>query len=212
MPITYPLTLPVTTIVSSAVLRMRSVVAVTRSAFTGQEQVQTHQGRLWEMLFIYPPMVRADAEQLIAFLAKLNGREGTFLAGDPNGATPRGTASSDPGTPLVVGSSQSGSDLDIDGAPAGASGYLLAGDYISLGIGATTHLHKILDDVNVDSGGTATLTIWPTIREDPVDGATVTVSNTLGHFRLTENVSEFSINVAQHYGIEFEAVEAIQVS
>jgi len=211
MAIIYPLTFPTIDPVS-AILSMRSIVAVTRSPFTGQEQIQTHQGRLWEMTWSYPPMVRSDAEVLISFLAKLGGREGTFLAGDPNGGTPRGSAASSPGTPLVVGSAQSGTELDIDGVPGGASGYLLQGDYISLGSGVTTHLHKVLEDESADSSGAITLTIWPAIRENPVDGATVVVNSALGHFRLAGNVAEFSINVAQHYGIEFSAVEALRVT
>ncbi len=210
MAITYPLTFP-SQGVSGVVMRMRSIVAVTRSPFTGKEQVQVHPGRSWGFTAIYPKMERATAEPIITFLGKLDGRKGTFLVGDPNGATPRGSAADTPGTPLVVGSSQNGSDLDVDGLPAGASGYLLPGDYIQLGTGVNTHLHKVLDQVDVDSTGAATFTLWPELREDPVDGATVVVSGALGHFRLANNVSEFSIGLAAHYGISFSAIEALNV-
>ncbi len=211
MAISYPLTFPVK-VPNSAVLRMRSIVAKVRSPFTGQTQVQVHQGRLWETSITYPRMVRADAELIIAFLAKLDGMRGTFLMGDPAGGTPRGSAASSPGTPLVMGAGQTGSDLEFDGVPGGASSYLLPGDYIHLGSGTGTHLHKVLDQVDADSTGVATMTLWPELRESPANGATIVVSSALGHFRLTENLSEFSINEALHYGISFEAEEALELA
>lgn len=207
MPITYPLTFPSQGLVD-VVFGMRSIVAVTRSPFTGQEQVQKHQGHLWEASVNYPAMKRENAEQVIAFLAKLNGREGTFLMGDPNGATPRGSASSTPGTPIIDGASQTGVDLNIDGLPVGVSGYLLTGDYIGLGTGSSTRFHKVLDDVNTDSVGAATLTIWPELRSSPSDGATVIVSSAVCLFRLASNLSNFSIDVATFYGLSFAAVES----
>jgi len=210
MPITYPLALPSPGI-AQAVVRMISTTSVTESPFTGQVQAQSFARKMWEFEFVYPTMARANAEAVIAFLAKLDGRLGTFLAGDPAAATPRGSASSAPGTPLVMGASQTGVDLNFDGAPAGASGYLLEGDYIGLGTGVNTHLHKVLDDVNIDSAGEGTMTIWPALRESPADNAAITVSSAKGHFRLAENVSEFSIDTAIHYGISFLAREDIQV-
>lgn len=211
MPITYPLTFPAK-VPNSATLSMSSIVSVSRSPFTGQTQTQVYQGRLWGASIAYPRMKRAAAELVIAFLAKLDGKRGTFLMGDPAGDTPRGSAGSSPGTPVVFGASQTGSDLDIDGLPGGASGYLLPGDYIHLGSGTTTHLHKVLDDVNVDSSGAATLVLWPELRESPANNDPVTVSGALGHFRLLENISSFSIDEALHYGIEFEAEEALVIT
>ncbi len=211
MPITYPLTFPAK-VPNSATLSMSSIVAVSRSPFTGQTQTQVYQGRLWGANISYPRMIRADAETIIAFLAKLDGKRGTFLMGDPAGGTPRGSAGTTPGTPVVFGASQTGSDLNIDGLPGGASGYLLIGDYIQLGSGTGTHLHKVLDAVNADSSGAATLTLWPELRESPANNDPVTVSSALGHFRLLENLSEFSIDEALHYGVEFTAEEALVVT
>ena len=102
------------------------------------------------------------------------------LLGDPIGATPRGSASSAPGTPVVNGASQTGDTLSIDGLPASATGYLKAGDYIQLGSGTGAQLYKVLDDVDSNASGEADLTIWPDLRSSPADDATVVVSNAKG--------------------------------
>ena len=154
-------------------------------------------------------MVRAEAEGVIAFLAKLNGREGTFLMGDPDGKTPRGAAAQAPGTPLVKGAGQSGTTLVIDGAPAGTSGYFRAGDYVSLGSGLTTRLYKVLEDADSDGSGTVTLTLWPSLRASPADNAPVVVSNTLGLWRLASDERAWEADAARLYGIGFTALEAL---
>jgi hypothetical protein len=111
--------------------------------------------------------------------------------------------------PFVNGADQTGDSLIIDGASPDESGYLLPGDYIQLGSGATATLHKVLTQVDTDSSGNATVDIWPSIRTAPADNATVVVSNTVGLWRLATNESSWSINEASIYGISFSAMEAI---
>jgi len=129
--------------------------------------------------------------------------------GDPNNATPQGSASTTPGTPVVLGASQTGDSLNIDGLPTSTTGYLLPGDYIQLGTGATATLYKVLTQVDSNSSGEATLDIWPNIRTAPADNATVVVSNTVGNFRLAGGATEWSINNANAYGLQFDAVGVI---
>jgi hypothetical protein len=153
-------------------------------------------------------MNRAQAEEWFSFLVKLNGQYGTFLLGDPHSA-PRGSASSTPGTPVVNGASQTGAELAIDGLPASATGYLKAGDYIQLGAGSTATLHKVLNDVNSNGSGEATLDIWPDLRSSPADDAAVVISNAVGVFRLAANEIGVDINEIEFFGITFAAVEAL---
>jgi hypothetical protein len=208
MTITYPLSFPSITGVSSIVIVPLSVVGITQSIYTLEEQVQAHQGQAWGANVTLPTMKRASGEEWIAFLLSLNGMEGTFLMGDPTGVTPRGSASSAPGTPVINGAAQTGNTLDIDGCPAGATGYLKKGDYIQLSSGATTRLHRVLTDADTDSAGAVTLDIWPNLRESPGDGNTVVVANTLGLFRLKETV-QFPIDTATFYELSFACFEAI---
>ena len=209
MAISYPIAFPVISGVESVVLRTRPVVAVSESPFTLTQQAQAHQGQRWEASVNIPTRKRSIAEYWVAFLLKLNGRQGTFLFGDPNGATPRGSASSSPGTPVVDGAGQTGNQLNISGAPSGASGYLLAGDYIQLGSGSGSRLFKVLDDVNTDSVGDFTALLWPSLRSSPANGATVVVSAAQGVFRLDKNLTEWGISQQTFYDISFNAVEVL---
>lgn len=206
---TYPLSFPSHTGVSTIELSAMDVVALSESPFSLAQQVVRHSGARWSATIKIPATKRADAEYWNAFLLRLRGRYGTFLLGDPNGATPRGTASSSPGTPVVAGGSQTGNELDIDGCPASATGYLKAGDYIQLGSGSTARLHKVLEDVNSDGTGAATLNLWPDLRSSPTDNASVVVSDSKGVFRLSDNEARWAIDTAGIYSIAFSAIEAL---
>jgi hypothetical protein len=209
MTISFPLTLPTATGISSITLRAINAVAISESPFTLKQQVVAHTGQRWEAEVTIPPIKREQAEVWVSFLVSLQGVRGTFLLGDPANATPRGSASSAPGTPLVNGASQTGDSLTIDGCPASATGYLKAGDYIQLGGGSTATLHKVLQDVNTNGSGQATIDLWPYIRNAPSDNSTVVVSNAVGVFRLGSNETNWTIRDAAIYGITFPAIEAI---
>lgn len=202
MAISYPLTLPNHTGVANITLRAVNQTAISSSPFTYQQQVFNHQGKRWEAEIQLPAMKREDAEQWLAWLLSLKGQVGTFELGDPNGATPRGAIG---GSPVVAGSAQTGGSLDIDGCTTSVTGWLKAGDYVQVG----TQLYKVLQDVNTDSSGAATLELWPNIRTAPLDNDPVTVSNAVGRFRLNSGSQDWSIDTATVYGITFAAVEAI---
>lgn len=205
----YPLALPTHTGIARVRLIARDVVGVSTSPFNFTQQVYRHQGQRWEADITLPPMQRADAEQWSSFLLRLRGAYGTFLLGDPNGATPRGSASATPGTPVINGASQTGDELDIDGLPTSVTGYLKAGDYIQLGSGSSATLHKVLEDVDSNASGEATLNLWPKVRTARADGDTVVVSGAKGNFRLAANETSWDIDQAAIYGITFGAVEAL---
>jgi len=203
----YPLNLPAGGIASVRLIA-RDAVGVSVSPFTGTQQIFRHQGQTWEADISLPPMTRDESESWASFLLRLRGQYGTFLLGDPNAATPRGSASATPGTPVVNGASQIGDELNIDGLPASATGYLKAGDYIQIGSASTATLHKVLEDVNSNASGEATLNLWPRVRTAPNDNDPITVSNAKGVFRLAANDSGWTINQAGIYSITFGAVEA----
>jgi hypothetical protein len=79
---------------------------------------------------------------------------------------------------------------------------LLPGDYLQVGF----RLYRTLTQYN---GGTGVLEIWPQIRESPLDGTAVTVTNTQGLFRLKSNARKWSVSEAKMYGLQFDAREAI---
>ena len=206
MAITYPLTLPSHTGIRNITLRAVNTVGLTQSPFTYAQQAVAHSGQRWEVDVTLPAMNRADAEQWVAFLVSLRGRFGTFTLGDPVGASPRGSAG---GTPLVNGASQIGGTLNIDGCTASQTGWLKAGDYIQLGTAGSATLHKVLADVDSNGSGQVSVDIWPYIRTAPSDNASVTVTNTVGRFRLASNTQNWSIRETALYGITFGGIEAI---
>lgn len=205
MTISYPISMPSTDI-AKIKLVANNIVGISVSPFTAAQQVYRYSGQYWEADITLPPMKREVAEYWISFLLKLNGAYGTFLLGDPIGATARGVAT---GTPLVKGASQSGNTLETDGWTTSTTGILKAGDYIQLGSGSTAKLHKVLDDVNSDSSGNATLTLFPDLRSSPSDNAAIVVTSPKGIFRLSSMQTIWDVNEASVYGITFGAREAL---
>jgi hypothetical protein len=205
MAITYPLDFP-SQCVSQITIRARNIVGVSASPFTGQQQVYKHQGEWWEAEMSFPPMKRENAEEVAAFLMKLSGMYGTFLMGDPANTSPRGIGT---GTPLVKGAGQTGNELVTDGWTTDTNNILMAGDWIQLGSGATSRLYKVLDNVNSDSTGTATLTLFPSLRSSPADNAVIVTSNPVGQWRLSTNDIDYTIQTGQFYGITLACMEAL---
>lgn len=209
MAISYPLSLPTTVGMSSITLAAENAVAISTSPFTYKQQVIQHQGQRWTATCTLAPMKRQDAEAWVAFLLSLKGQYGYFLLGDPNCKAPQGAASTTPGTPVINGAGQTGDTLNIDGLPINTTGYLLPGDYIQLGSGATATLHKVLTQVNTNALGEATLDIWPNNKVARPDGNPVVINNCKGRFRLSSNVTQWEINNISSYGITFDCVEVI---
>jgi hypothetical protein len=194
MAITYPVNTPTNIGIANITLMAENAVAISQSPFTFQQQVVAHPGQRWAASISLPPMKRQDAESWVAFLLSLYGQVGTFLLSDPNCPAPRGTATS----ATLTGTAGSTSPTIT------MTGTLLAGDYISLGSGATTHLHKVVQD----RSGNGTVEIWPALRSSVTDAA-VDLTEAKGRFRLKDNITQWSINEISSYGITFDCVEAL---
>lgn len=210
MAITYPISLPTVSGIATVTMTAKNTVGLSQSPFTMKQQVQKHAGQRWEAQITMPPMTRADAEEWVSFLMKMNGVFGTFLLGDPNGKVPRGNVTSYPADTLLVnGASQTGNSLDLDGGTADVTDYVKAGDYIQIGSGAAAQLYKVLNDADTNASGEITLDIWPNLRTSPADGTPIIGTNTVGNFRLATNTVDFNIDQASFYGISFQAIEAL---
>ena len=194
MAITYPLNTPTNIGIANITLSAENAVAISQSPFTFQQQVVAHPGQRWAASISLPPMKRQDAEAWVAFLLSLYGQVGTFLLSDPNCPAPRGTATS----ATLTGTAGSTSPTIT------MTGTLLAGDYISLGSGSSTRLHKVVQD----RSGTGVVEIWPALRSD-YTSATVDLTDAKGRFRLKDNITQWSINEISSYGITFDCVEAL---
>ncbi len=203
---TFPLINPTTFGISSMTWIALSNDAYTHSPFTFQLIKQIFDGRMWRGSLSI--MTRNDANrgrELSAWLTSLRRagtNAGTFLLGEPGATLPLGSAKDTPGAPLVDGAAQTGEALNVKGLPLSANGYLLAGDYIQLGTGISSRLKKVLDDVNSDGSGDATMNLWPPIRdtEVPVDSSAVVVSGAEGLFVSPSASSSWQVRPPVVYG------------
>jgi hypothetical protein len=192
--IIYPLSIPTTIGIESIELRAFNATATSESPFTYKQQILSHGGQKWEATVNLPSTLRDKMAAWKAFLLALKGHTGTFLLSDPNYKTPQGDVSS---------CTLSGSIGD-ESVTVVMTGTLQAGDYIQLGSGGNSKLHQVL----VDQTGDGTLEIWPGLRDTYTD-ATVVFNEPAGVFRLKNNLTSWSINNSNVYGISFEAVEAL---
>jgi|AKVG01.1.fsa_nt_gi hypothetical protein len=206
---TYPLSVPSGLKVKRSSFRLVRAVQVSESPFTFTEQVKKQQGERWEGEVTLTPYKRDGVAEIQAFLAKLRGRRGTFLYGDPDYLSlgPRGTAS---GTPLINGSFSRGDNtISVDGFTISQSNVVRAGDYLQLDSSSNAELYMVVDDANSDGSGNASINIEPALRSAPADNEAVTITGAKGVFRLTENTIEWSANQSNVYQVSFAFREAI---
>ncbi len=204
MAIAYPLNLPSTRAPRRIRVDMASVVGLQPSPLTLEQTVYAWTGDGWEGMLEWGAMNRADGAAVAAFLAALNGREGTFLAGDPLAATPLGTWA---GTPLLAGAHAAGvKTLSVDGFSAAATGK--AGDYVQFGSGSSTRLHMVVQDFTANGAGAATIEIWPRTREALLDNAALVSASTKGLWRLNTNRRGWDMEDVRMLGISVPIIEA----
>lgn len=182
-------------------------VAQVLNPFTQQGQYQQWAGGdWWEATLTLPKMTRTQAAQWLAFLMAARGAANCFLIGDPSMITPQGNPQ---GTPLVdntitTNNTAMTTALVTKGWLASTTRLLLPGDYIQIG----NRLHVLLNTVNSDSGGAATLQLWPSLREQPANNAPVICNNAKGLFRLAMNKRTWSVDETRLFGLSFKVIEA----
>lgn len=191
MAITYPLTPPSPFRVSRLSLSGFSATSRNVSPFTFQIQQYNWAGQAWTGQVECPPMVRADAEAVIGFL--LAAQRGTFYFQDYANTSPRGSVT---GTLTVASGSANTSTLGI----SGATGSFAVGDWLQI----STSLYKV---VQVNSSSSVDL--FPVLRSSYAAGTAITYTNAKGVFRLSEPLTNWSIDNAKIYGVAFGIVEDV---
>lgn len=189
--------MPATPGMRTVEFEMSDAVAIVTSTFTGQVQAQQWPGA--DMLrgtMTLPVLQQPEADAWISFLMELRGMANAFLIGDPLKTIPRGTAA---GTPTVNGAQAAGSQTL---AMSGFTGTrcLLPGDWIQTGF----RLYRVLEQ---QDSGTASVGIWPSLREALSGGESIITSNTKGLFRLAANNRTWSTDVTRYSQISFKIQE-----
>lgn len=178
-------------------------VAVRTNAFSYKQEVQIFSGERWSMSVNFKPLKPACASKLESFLLKLRGQAGTFRFGDPYHSCPQGRAI---GTPVVSSATAGSQTVETSGWLVNTRNQLIAGDYIQIG----ERLYRVLDDVDSDVSGNATITIKPSLRESYTAGEEVVTINPTGLFRLSDSNNRFSRQAAgQRHNTTINMVEAL---
>jgi hypothetical protein len=192
MAITYPLTPPSPFNLSRLSLTGVSATSRNTSPFTLQTQQYNWPGQAWLGSVDCPPMKRADAETVIAFL--LAAQRGTFYFQDYANPLNRGGVT---GTLTVTTATANGTTLTF----GGATGSFAVGDWLQI----STSLYKV---VQVNSSSSVDL--FPALRKSYAGGTSITYANAKGVFRLASPSTEWSIGEASIYGVGFAIVEDVE--
>lgn len=175
-------------------LRQRMAQAASIAPTSYVPQVYEHPGERWELDFTFSLMPRAAGAAMAAWLTSMRGAVGSFLAGDPTGTTPIGTAA---GSPLVSSTTAARSRTL---AVSGGTGTLKAGSMFSIGTGASRQLYMNLTDVADLSN--ATLNSWPALRTQATASTPIVITNATGKFMfLPGKGPEWTIDIVGRYRI-----------
>ena len=191
MAITYPLSPPSPFRASRLSFTGVSAISRNMSPFTMQVQQYNWPGQAWIGSVECPPMTRADAEAVIAFL--LAAQRGTFYFQDYANTTNRGGVT---GTLTVTTATANGTTLTF----GGATGSFALGDWLQI----STSLYKVIQ-VNSSSS----VDVFPALRSSYAASTPITYANAKGVFRLASASTEWSIDLASIYGINFSIVEDV---
>lgn len=179
---------------------------VHESPLSGETQRIENTGLRWFGTFTLSANNRAKMAEVQAFLVKLRGQYNSFYAYDPDAKTARGSAGTTPGTPLVNAGSQTGTSLNIDGATASATGYLLPGDYFTV----NNELKMITEQIDTNGSGEATLVFEPPLRNSPSDNATITLATPKCIMMMIDDKqAQWDANQFGVYNITFSAIEVV---
>lgn len=204
MPTTYPLTMPGKPGFTAFSLRLVSAAALSQSEFTGVSRSFDWGGRWWRADWALPEMPRHLAEEWIAFMLALNGAEGNFWLGDPDGRVPRGTTLT---APRVNGAGQTGESLIVDNLTASQPNALMKGDYVQV----NNRLHKLTANAASDGSGNATLTLRPELDTAPADNLDLVIAGARGLFRMLPSAEGHGWDTRELpiYRMSFAAIEDV---
>lgn len=187
-------------------MNMNDDVAVVSSPFVpSQTQTQSWPGAdAWSMTITLPKMNLGTAAPWRGFMAELRGMQNVFQIGDPLAKTPLGVAS---GTPLCNGTGTQNSafaqTLYTNGWTPNITNQLYPGDYIQVGL----RLYQVCEYCSSDSSGNIVIPIWPSLREAPINGTAIITHNTVGVFRLAQNMRTWNNTYNQLMSVSFKIQE-----
>ncbi len=141
------------------------------STLTGAMQTAVRPGERWEITAEWVNLHGDERADILAFFMRLNGTEHRVRIPEFN-YTRRGAGG---GSPIVNGTGQTGSTININGADASVTNWLRAGDFVVF----DDHARMVTADVDTNGSGFATIPVMPKIRTSPANNATVFIEENL---------------------------------
>ena len=187
-----------------AEISAEDVIGESEAPFSLHGQQQDWMGDRWSFHLALPPMPVELAAPWFAWLLEMRGKLNVFPLADPLGTPPAGAVQ---GAPVSNGVNLARARvLNTKGWTPSIQGQLLVGTYLQIG----QRLHCVIgSDVDSDSGGLATIGIWPSIREATADGDPIVLAKPTGLFRMVNNKRTWSIATTKFFGIQIEVKEAL---
>lgn len=199
------LALPNTPAPKQIQLTMNNIVAAPTNPFSGStlQVLAWPGGDYWSGQIALPRLLPGvQIATWAAFLAECRGKLNTFLLGDSSYKGPCGHVQ---GIPVVDGAQQPmATTLNTRGWTPNCFRLLLPGDYLQVGY----RLHRVLEPVNSDANGKATISLWPSLRDPLTDGQQITLNKPVGLFRMADNKQSVTIDETHLGAVSFNVVEA----
>lgn len=170
-------------------------------SFGGPAQRLGRKGSRWSCEVKMPPMVGEDAR---LWLSRLIRGEADLVAMEivQTGLPMQAGAGVEC---KVNGAGQLGSTLNVDGIRPGYQ--IVEGQWLSIAHGGQAYLYMATEDVTANSSGVAAVKIAPMLRTAHPDNAVVSFDSPVIAGFVTPAGVGWSIDTANHYGLEFSIVE-----
>ena len=101
------------------------------------------------------------------------------------------------------------SSLNITNASTNQTNYFFAGDFLTVGSGASKQLFKVLGDTNTDGSGNCVVDVFPRLRTALSGSEAVTVQNCTGVFRMANNEPAWTVGANSLYSTSFSIRENV---
>lgn len=157
-------------------------------------------GARWGWSCTFGNLLESDAALLQAFLVRLRGRAGRFTAHNWARPRPRGTCTL---YSVTVAVDAALGDTNASLAGCGASGTLLAGDFI----GINGELKMVVAAAVADGSGAMSVTFEPPLRAGVAAGAAVTLDKPTAVFMLDEDRTSWTTGAGVFTDVALAATE-----
>ena len=181
-----------------------NVPAQTTRAVNGRIIARTQDGHFWSFTASYPPLSRAQAGPLMAFIVSQKGQAGSFTAVLPEYSTTAGALTGQAVT-TTNNEAVGATTIEVTCGPVSTQlGALKAGDLIKFSNHAKVYM--VMTDVDIASN-LASIVIEPGLIVPTNSGATVDYIDVQMTVKLNNTAQEFTTSTSNLLRYELDVIE-----